>query len=230
MEYPKIQGLYKRYMYLDRKDPNYGKFIIGQYSKPEFEYLKDNEWIWTEKIDGTNIRICCYTNPLIQEIEFKGKTERSDMPSHLLARLQELFTKDKIFSIFELGEEKPDVYLYGEGYGYKIQSGCKYFGGKKEVDFILFDIRIGNWWLKREDVEKIANQFGIRVVPIIGRGTIDEAIELVKYPQWHNFKSRFGEFIPEGLVLKPKVELRDRAGRRIITKIKVQDFREDSNA
>jgi len=219
MEYPKIQGLYKRDM--DKKSPNYGKFIIGQYSKPEFEYLKDNEWIWTEKIDGTNIRICYTTHPLCQEVEFKGKTDKSDMPSHLLLRLKELFTEKKLEAAFGMGADIPDVYLYGEGYGYKIQSGCKYFGGEKEVDFILFDIRIGNWWLKREDIEKIAYQLGIKVVPIVGKGTIAETIELVK----EGFQSTFGNFIAEGMVIKPKIELRDRAGRRIITKIKYRDFK-----
>jgi len=221
MEYPKIQGLYKRDM--DKESQNYGKFIIGQYSKPEFELLKDIQWVWTEKINGTNTRICIYTNPLIQEIEFKGKTDKADMPQHLLEKLQELFTKEKVFSIFELSEEKPDVYLYGEGYGYKIQSGCKYFGGRKEVDFILFDIRIGNWWLKREDVEKIAIQLGIKFVPVVGNGTINEAINFIK----RGFTSMFGDFMAEGLVIRPKVELKSRSGERVITKIKYVDFLEN---
>lgn len=225
--YPKINGLYKRYMYLDKKDPNYAKFIIGEYSRPEFEYLKNNNWIWTEKIDGTNIRSLIYTykNPNIQSIEFRGKTDKAEIPKHLLERLKVLFPKNKIFSIFETSEEKPDVILYGEGYGYKIQSGCKYFGGRKEVDFILFDVRIGNWWLKRKDIEKIAIQLGIKCVPIVGQGTINEAIDLVKFPKWHNFKSKFGDFIPEGLVIRPEIELKSRSGERIITKIKHRDFK-----
>ena len=217
-QYHKIQGLYKRDM--DKDSPNYGKFIIGQYSRPEFELLKDIQWVWTEKIDGTNIRVCCYTHPLIEEIEFKGKTDRAEIPKHLLVKLQELFTKEKVFSIFKLDEEMPDVYLYGEGYGYKIQSGCKYFGGKKEVDFILFDVKIGNIWLKREDVEDVANKLRIKVVPIIDRGTINESINLVKT----GFKSTFGDFVMEGLVLRPKHELLNRRRHRIITKIKYKDF------
>ena len=47
-EYPKIQSIFKR-------DENTHKFIDGVFSLPEFEYLKDNLWIWTEKIDGRNI-------------------------------------------------------------------------------------------------------------------------------------------------------------------------------
>jgi len=218
-QYPKIQGLYKRYLEGDKK----GKFIIGEYSKPEFELLKDIEWIWTEKIDGTNIRVCYYTNPLvIPRIEFKGKTNKAEMPKHLTNKLIKLFPLKKIKEVFGEGEELPDICLYGEGYGYKIQSGGKYTKTGREVEFILFDIRVGDWWLKREDLEKIANQLGIGIVPIVGKGTIDEAIKFVK----NDFESTFGCFIAEGIVITPKIELRDRRRQRIVTKIKVKDFLE----
>lgn len=226
-KYHKIQGLYKRYMYLDKTDPNYGKFIIGEYSKDEFRLLKDIEWIWTEKVNGTNIRVCCYTHPLAQEVIFKGKTDKAEIPKHLLVKLQELFTKEKVFSVFELSEEKPDIYLYGEGYGYKIQSGGKYFLNPKDVGFVLFDIKIGNTWLTRESIEEIAEKLGIDAVPIIGKGTIDEAIEYVKSKPKSNFGLK--NFIMEGLVIRPKYELLDRRGHRIITKIKYRDFKENKN-
>jgi hypothetical protein len=38
--------------------------------------------------------------------------------------------------------------------------------------------------------------------------------------------SRWGEFEAEGLVARPEVELFDRAGHRIITKIKAKDLKE----
>jgi len=216
--YPKIQGLYKRYLYGDKK----GKFIMGHYSLPEFELLKDIEWEWTEKVDGTNIRVQIYTDPLIKEIEFKGKTDKAEIPKHLLEYLQKTFIKDKIFSIFEASEENPDICLYGEGYGYKIQkNGGKYFAIPEEVGFILFDIKIGNFWLKREDLLKIANNLDIELVPIIKHGTINEAIEYVKSEPKSIFGNR--DFIMEGLVLRPIYELRDRRGHRIITKIKYKD-------
>ena len=56
----------------------------------------------------------------------------------------------------------------------------RYKEGEKKVNFILFDIKIGNTWLKREDLEDIACQLGIIIVPIVGKGTIKEAIKRVK--------------------------------------------------
>jgi hypothetical protein len=38
------------------------------------------------------------------------------------------------------------------------------------------------------------------------------------------FESQWGDFIAEGIVARPQVELRDRAGHRIITKLKHKDF------
>jgi len=222
-QYHKIHGLYKRYTEGEKK----GKFIIGEYSRPEFELLKDINWVWTEKVDGTNIRVQIYNNHQIGSgIWYKGKTDKAEIPKHLLEYLQIILTWDKIKKVFELTDENPDICLYGEGYGYKIQKGgCNYFGGEKNVGFILFDIRIGNMWLKREDVGEIAMKLDIPFVPLVGRGTIDEAIKYIKSKP----KSWLGnnDFVMEGIVIKPKEELLDRRGHRILTKIKVKDFKEE---
>ena len=226
MIYHKIQGLYKRDM--DKESLNYGKFIIGKYSLPEFEMLKDIQWTWTEKIDGTNIR-CILShflnknNDIDFQREFKGKTDKAEMPNHLLVKLQETIKKDKLVEIFNPEEIFEDICLYGGGYGYKIQNGGKYFINPNDVGFVLFDIRIGNTWLTRKSIEEIAEKLRINVVPLIGKGTIDEAIEYIKSEP----KSRFGfkNFTMEGLVIKPEYELLDRRGHRIITKIKRKDFK-----
>lgn len=219
--YHKIHSIYKRYT----EGENKGKFIFGKYSRPEFEFLKDIEWTWTEKVDGTNIRILWHSDPNISEVVFKGKTDISEMPKHLLARLIELFPEDLMVNVFGIGEEKPDVCLYGEGYGYKIQKGGKYFLHPKTVGFVLFDIKIGNTFLKRKVVEEIAEKLNIDVVPIVGRGTLEQAIDFVKGDP----TSTFGEknFIMEGVITKPSIDLRDRMGNRIITKIKYCDFKEE---
>jgi len=215
--YHKINSIFKRDMEGNKK------LVEGIYSIPEFEYLKDNVWRFDEKLDGTNVRINIYTNPNIQSIEFKGRIDKAQMPPILLERLQELFPSNKVFSIFEIGEEKPDVTLYGEGISHKIQSGGKYFKEGKGVDFVLFDIRIGRWWLKREDIETLAEKLGIRIAPIVGYGTLKEGVDLIKSK---SLNSQLGnkDFLAEGIVVRPEIELRARSGQRIITKIKHKDF------
>ena len=200
--YHKIQSIYKR-------DEKTKKFIEGKWSVPEFEYLQDNDWVWTEKIDGTNIRVIWDTN----FAEFKGKTEKSQLYAPLVKALLNTFTHKKMEEVFD----KP-ICLYGEGYGAHIQIG----GGnyRPDVGFILFDIKVDTWWLRREDLEGIAERLGIPIVPIIGYGTLHDALWEVK----KGVKSTFGDFLAEGLVLKPKVEMSTRSGNRIMTKIKHRDF------
>lgn len=215
--YHKINSVFKRDMKGNRK------LIEGVYSIPEFEYLKDNQWIFTEKIDGTNIRIQWLTDPLISQVIIKGKADRAEIPTFLMTKLQKIFTKEKMLKVFGEGEEKADICLYGEGYGARIQgNGGNYI--KEGVDFILFDIKIGNWWLKREDVEKLAELLNIKVVPIVGQGTLKDAVNLIKSKV---LMSQLGnkDFLAEGIVIRPKVELKCRNGQRIIMKIKHRDFK-----
>jgi len=208
-EYQKIQTIYKRDM------SNKGRIIEGQYSLPEFDYLKDNEWVWTEKVDGTNIRID-WVRGLGRK--FDGKTDNAQIPAFLYKRLEELFPPEKLDSAIKT-EDADFLTLYGEGYGAKIQKG----GGNYKsdgVDFVLFDVLVDSWWLKRPDVVEIAKTLDVAVVPIMGTGTLCEAVEMVR----DGMKSVWGNFDAEGLVMRPSVELQTRAGHRIITKIKHKDF------
>ena len=217
IKYHKINGLYKR----DER----GQFT-GEFAQPEFEYLYDKEWVGTEKIDGTNIRIHYSRskwdgpgNAIEKKVRFGGRTDNAQIPTFLLEKLEDLdFLKR--FELAFPGDEELEVTLYGEGYGRKIQKG----GGNyipDGVDFILFDVKIGNWWMKREDVDGIAKKMGIDSVPVIFRGNLAEAILKVK----GGFKSTIGTADAEGLVLVPSVDLFTRGGERIITKLKTKDFR-----
>jgi len=206
-EYHKIQTVFKRDMATNHKT-----LLLGEWSLPEFEYLADNEWVMTEKVDGTNIRVMCQDG----QITFGGKTDAAQIPANLVTRLNETFLPlaDRLAAVFPGG-----ACLYGEGYGAKIQKG----GGnyRPDQDFVLFDIKVGDWWLLRDAVENVAGTLGIGVVPIIGTGTLHDAIDLAK----SGFNSRWGGFEAEGIVARPKMELRTRGGHRIITKIKCRDFR-----
>lgn len=213
-QYHKIQTLFKR-------DPANMRFVFeGQWSKPEFEYLANNEWVWTEKVDGTNVRVMWDG----KNVTFNGKSDNAQMPMPLVQRLQELFdttpkrqTFKELFNSDE--EEPPKICLYGEGYGKKIQAAGSSYKADG-TDFVLFDVKVGEWWLQRPDVEGIAVKLGIKVVPIVGKGTLVEAVEMVK----KGFNSQWGEFPAEGLVCRPATELKSRNGSRIITKIKCRDF------
>lgn len=209
-QYHKIQTVYKR-------DPEtkFRTLLEGDYSLEEFGYLKDNLWTFTEKVDGTNIRVMYDGN----KISFGGKTDKAQIPTFLMDKLQSRFSTKVSKFAEKFGAEPIEVCLYGEGYGAKIQKG----GGnyRQDQDFVLFDVKIGHWWLKREDVEDIAKFFEIDAVPIIGEGTLSDMVEVTQ----KGFNSIWGDFIAEGIIARPKVELIGRNGNRIITKIKHKDFK-----
>lgn len=236
-DYHKIQGLYKRN---DR-----GNFIIGNYSLDVFHYLKDDLWRWTEKVDGTNIRI--YIDPKVEavgsdflcvdepKIAIGGHHAKSQIPAALVQHLNDTFGMlhfDRIQSALT-----GPVVLYGEGYGGKIQSGHSVYGYPKEQTFILFDVwvpeyrhRLGGYWLDSDIVREIADGLEIPHVPAAvvcyspsGIATLEQAVYDIQY---HGVPSQLGR--PgaqcEGIVGTPKIPLFDRMGHRIITKIKHKDF------
>lgn len=217
MKYPKINTLFKR----DEKN----HIILDEFTTPEFEYLKNNEWECTEKIDGTNIRIELEPDGIGGFVlNYKGRTDEAQIPKHLYKKLQELFPIEKMISAFVDPDHEPvPVTIFGEGYGVKIQKGGNYI--PDDVNFILFDVRFGKWWFNRESLENVAEKLGIDIVPFIGFMTIPEAIEYVK----KGFKSTIAEnkdYDAEGLVLKTPTGLLARNGERLITKIKTKDFRQ----
>ena len=205
-EYHKIDTVFKR-------DPatKHKTLLVGDWSQEAFGYLANNGWVFTEKVDGTNIRVMVDGG----EIKFGGKTDDAQIPAKLVQRLQERFLpqKDALIAQFPDGG-----CLYGEGYGAQIQKG----GGKYRPtqDFVLFDVKVGEWWLQRSDVESIAGVFALDVVPIIGTGTLNDLIAMVR----EGFNSTWGPFAAEGIVARPAVELKTRNGSRIITKLKHKDF------
>ncbi len=226
--YHKIQSVFKR-------DPatKHKTFIEGDYTTDAFRYLRNNIWLFREKVDGTNIRVHYGPMPTIRhpdrpelpgealtvdsevKVVFGGRTSRASIPTPLANALNGMFTVEK----FEAAGISPGTTLYGEGYGAGIQKG----GGDYRPDqsFILFDVKVGNWWLREEDSEDMARKLGISAVPAIGVGTLAFMVELCR----KGFPSRFaGVDKPEGIVAVPEISMFDRSGERIITKCKLKDF------
>lgn len=209
-EYHKIETLFEREMF------GKNKLIIGQWRNPTVEYLKDNVWQMTEKIDGTNIRIMWDGH----NIYFMGRTNRAQIPPTLLSFLDSKFNTDVAEEVFEQMFGDKEVILFGEGYGAKIQNGGNY---RPDQSFILFDVMINGNYQPRSTVEEVAKAFDCEIVPILFEGTLQEGIDFVKkHP-----KSTIGTAYMEGIVARPKVELQDRCGNRVIVKIKYKDFKDE---
>lgn len=207
MEYTKIPNIFKR------EECGNNKLIEGEFSTPELKYLANAQWVWTEKVDGTNIRVIWDGH----SVTFGGRTDKAQIPAHLVNKLNKLFGGTNKEEIFEQHFGDVPVILFGEGYGEKIQKGGGLYG---PVNFILFDVFINGVWLKREAVEEIAFAFNIGVVPIVGGGSLNQAVEEIrKHP-----KSQLRDAELEGFVCRPACELLDRMGNRIIVKIKCRDF------
>jgi argininosuccinate synthase len=72
--------------------------LEGVWSEPEFEYLAQNLWTFTEKVDGTNIRVMLRDG----RIDFGGKTDNASLPAALVSRLESRFhtQRDRLAEMF----------------------------------------------------------------------------------------------------------------------------------
>lgn len=212
--YHKIQTMFLREQNAGRSCP----VIEGMWAKPEFEFLKDIDWFISEKIDGTNIRVIWDG----YEVTFKGKTDKAEMFPGVLEKLQEYFTVDKMDFFFWTNGERT-ITLYGEAYGGKIQKGKTY---KNDIDFILFDVLSTRddgkeTWFSYDAVRETSETLEIDLVPLLRVGPLSIAVEMCK----NGFESKLRSTSPEGLVMKPLIELKNKVGERIITKLKLSDFK-----
>jgi hypothetical protein len=219
LEYPKIETLYNR-------DDKF-KVITTDVRFPEFSYI--NTWVLTEKVDGTNVRIALHSDG---SIEYGGRTKDAQMPTFLLSYLQETFTKEKLHAVFEKPEGFPEVVIFGEGYGPKIQKGGNY---SNTVGFRLFDCAIageavcGWWWMETDFLDTLATSLQIARVPFCGGikylPTSCEDLERLLPNSIVTIQDKGqGTYLPEGIVARPPVTMFSRNGHRIMWKLKYRDF------
>jgi len=213
-EYPKIPTVFER----NKKTL---KVMPKKIRCPEFENIK--KWRITEKLDGRNQRVI-YNNP--DNLEFKGRTEKAQMPVFLLDKLKEVFSIKQFRNIFP---DTQNVILYLEAIGPKIQKG----GGNycKEICFRIFDIYIDGWWLEWDNIVDIASKLNIKTVPELGIMTLEEAIRLITpssneplmsiVAKEENDKS---DFPAEGIVATACPMVLFRRGNPVKWKLKQKDF------
>ena len=100
-EFPKIDTLFDRG----------GDFTVDTDRVRRPEFLVPREWLVTEKIDGTNVRVsleqcreplrfCGHEGGQPWSVHFYGRTENSQMPTFLLDHLQRTFTLEKMQNLW----------------------------------------------------------------------------------------------------------------------------------
>lgn len=203
--YPKINTCFKR--------ESNGVIIPWDWAQDEFAYLADNRWEWTEKIDGTNIRLFWDGST----VTVGGRTDRANLPAKLIANLEALgvLNTDLWATVFPDGSP---VTVFGEGYGAGIQRGGSYGDDQK---FIVFDVLAGRWWLKRESVLEVAHNLGLQCVPLVGVLSLRDMIQIVSEGQ---LTSQWPNVWIEGVVGRTRPLLCNRRGTPLLAKVKVRDF------
>ncbi len=220
MEYPKIDTLFERDSVTHKlKEPL-------ELKNPVYDAFK--YFTFTEKIHGMNIRIILNED---KSVVYSGRSDKAVLPADLLKVLETKFTQEKLIETFwrrglEAGQDYTpfQVILFGEGYGPGIQEG----GGNlaKEKNFRLFDVNVSGDWLDWENVEDVARKFEVQTVPLLGNYSLEDAVEKVKkgIPSLVAGEEGTVGHMAEGMVGRPPSPLFDRKGRRIIIKLKTEDF------
>lgn len=210
-EYPKIPALY------ERKSDGSKLLDETKFSRDIFEFLAYNEWVATEKLDGTNIGIVWDGH----KVKIQGRTADTSFSAVQFEYLTEKFGGGANEELFEQHFGEKPVVLYGELVGKGIQAcGAQYC--PSGYRFYLFDVYFpgNNLWANQAARKTFAGVFDVEAAPNMVSGTLEDLVDYVKALP----KSYCGDLVAEGVVARPVVEMFDNQGKRVITKIKVCDF------
>jgi len=227
--YPKIETVFDR-------DEHF-HVVPGKLRRPEFNLVRD--WLLTEKVDGTNVRLTFVLSP--SELSYglffptyvvAGKTDNASLHPTLLTELHRLCEEVRRDVRDTMLAHKLTRYvLHGEGFGPKIQNGGRY---GHTPSFALFDVQVhssdehgnegGGAFLPEHLVTATADQLGLLRVPLLGMGTIDDALWLVRRGVVSDVaEPRDPNFLAEGVVAKTAYPLYTNRGDRLIWKLKSKD-------
>ena len=219
MQYPKIETIFNR-------DPITHR-VYNEVRCPEFNLVR--EWLITEKLDGTNIRVTLNCGGTVR---YDGRTDNAVLPAPLLAVLREKLPASLVAAAFDPGT---DAILFGEGIGPKIQKGSNL---SPNYDFVLFDVVVFNgcrietnkhWWLDWANVRDVASKLNLKTVPVLctysGDLKYENLARLVNMPSC--FANQNGgniNYQQEGVVARTFPQLFNRRGSRVMWKLKNSDF------
>lgn len=180
------------------RDPETHKLIDGEYSTDELRHLAKLPWEFTEKVDGTNIRII-YEAATLSWISIRGRTDKATVDQGLLDYLHGKELGPMFKELFpDIGDAV--VCVYGEGYGAGIQKGGLYSPVKS---FAGFDVKVGHIWLDRGNAYDVISKLGLKRVPLVTTGPLVAGVERVR----RGLQSQYGDFYAEGLVARTPMGL-----------------------
>lgn len=211
--YPKINTLWKR----DSKN----RIVVQDYARPEFEALRNETFLWTEKYDGTNTRF--YWNGSF--VTIGGRTDNAVWNPRVLDALTEIAQPH----VFKELYGNTHVTLYGEAFGAGIQKGAGY---SESVLFRPFDLRLGTEdgitqnspFTGRHKITQISHALGVKPVEILGESTLWNAW---KGMERKLFRSTYPGHELEGIVGRPDVPFYVANGTSlspILVKMKYRDL------
>jgi ATP-dependent RNA circularization protein (DNA/RNA ligase family) len=208
-EYHKIETLCKF-------DQETKKFIPNTFYNPSVEILQNHQWLFTEKVDGTNFRI--YWNG--HTLSYAGRTDNAIFSKDQIAFIEANLINEAMTNSFETMFREKEVIVYGELYGNKIQKDGHLYTNNNGLAFKVFDVCKENQFMPYEHMIHLCKEIGYDVVPLVLTGTIAEGIVFVE----NNLLSTFSKATLEGLVGKPVGNFLDYLGNRIVVKIKRRDL------
>lgn len=219
--YGKIPAPFKR-------DEKTNKIIRGQWSDPILEYLQDAKFLFTEKLNGTNIRLIYtpeekvrhakdleYVKPA--KLSIKGRSDDAQVHGRLVDWCKTLDVS-RFVNVF--GNRA--VCIYGEGVGEGIQKGGLQYG---PTHFRAFAIKGEHGFWRPGIADQVLREgLELRCVPVILEATLNEGIEYMR----QGFKTQIGPnpdvYWAEGLIGVPTLPIYGPKGQRIIVKLKDADL------
>jgi hypothetical protein len=140
-----------------------------------------------------------------------------------------LFDDAALSKIFKELFDEQKVFVYGEAYGGKIMGMSATYG--TELQFVVFEVKVGDSWLAVPQAEEVAQKLGLEFVwyrkILCELDVIDAERDA---PSIQAKRCKCGEHKREGIVLRPLIELKKNNGERIIAKHKHDDFKETSTS
>jgi hypothetical protein len=244
-EYGKTENIFTR-------DEETHKLVPWDYRQEEVRLIDQHSWLFTEKIDGTNVRLTFM--PAQDELDYemygtfsvalRGRSDNATLPEDLEVPAFAREPEDEPGAIFEtyrqlgLADElgpRADiaVTLYGEAYGAGIQKGGGYSPDKRIRYFdlvttpIIDGVQAGRHSFRPfTQLQAVADTLSLPLVPVLAFDHLTKAVEGVRagFPSLVAIQEGGLGREAEGVVGRTDPYLYDFRGSRVFFKIKTKDF------